>query len=197
MTEEKFALALANMGLQLLRGSGLRGTPPLGAVWQLASCAPSERTVRTVPLDVPEFEDKFNAMWASFAEDSGLFGGGGEFLLIDRGRDGEYARWVEVRLMESWDIAGAGIAAGVTGFQPGYPEFGMSSPDGRTIMCGTSWSTSAGCIVMHDPFRSEALRSHVGGRYLEFDLGQDERQATLEWLRQTNCEAPPEDDAQV
>jgi hypothetical protein len=137
-------------------------------------------------LDEPDISSKFNAMWHEMAVEFQLFDERGEFLLAIQGHESSgdsHPHWAKVRLMGSWDIFETGTRGRLTGFEHGYPEFAMSSLDGRTVMRGTTWSTAVGCIVMREPHRSETLRRHISGPYMQFDLGAFERRAAEAWLQ--------------
>ncbi|MGW7409721.1 hypothetical protein ACWGI9_39520 [Streptomyces sp. NPDC054833] len=178
---------LAEMGLRLLQNEGVKGAPPLGAVGMLASCTSEDgRVDRVTPLGDPDVSSKFNRLWYEMAVEYRLFDDAGRFLFaIHGGVEGPDAppRWVIVQTLADFDIFGAGTRNGLAGFQPGFPEFFMSSLDGRTAMCGTTWAESVGCIVVRDPQLSATLRRHVSGPYMQFDLSPFERREAEVWLK--------------
>ncbi|MET9561539.1 hypothetical protein [Streptomyces tauricus] len=189
MNAEILAQAMKSCGLRFLEFKRGTGIPPYLA-GMVTSCRPDQgRLDRTVALNDPALVSKANADWFDLATDHGLFSVGRQFLLSisvphpDAADDTDVEGvWVLVELLDSWDVMGAGCAAGVTGSEYGRPAFVMTALDGSVFAQGTVWQGSIGTAVLPHPHRVQSLRDvaslNVGKPYRTAAENED----TLAWL---------------
>ncbi|WP_051767122.1 hypothetical protein [Streptomyces sp. NRRL S-37] len=137
----------------------------------------------------PRFVERLNEAWYDLATSSGLIDGNREFLLrLPRGtRTAEEDRrrrtmrvWHRVRLLERWDLMGAG-AATFLGVRAGLPGFAMLALDNSVWLLADTYETGAAVYAVRDPAGSPGVL-----RELERLAGKDEdrefRREVGEWL---------------
>ncbi|MFF4315015.1 hypothetical protein [Streptomyces sp. NPDC001507] len=130
--------------------------------------------------------EKANDGWFRLALDHGFLGDDREFLLGVNHADDDSVpvlRWARVRLVEEWDIMGAGVATGMLGSAAGFPEFAMLSLDGSVILRGTTWQEFIGSLVVPDPHRVQIIRDYVARRSASPRTPAAERAEGEAWLR--------------
>jgi len=174
VNEARRAASLRRAGLRMVEG-GMPGAPlPVLTAWLLAACSPyadGRRDSRTSGrpwldgwlLTHPGFVERANAAWFRLAEKYGLFGPGREFLLAGPAcDDGDDApAWRRVRLLDDWDLVGAGAASGLLGSRAGCPEFVASSLDGRVAVQCTTEEDGVISIVTTEPWQAPTIRTHM------------------------------------
>ncbi|MEU0557628.1 hypothetical protein [Dactylosporangium sp. NPDC006015] len=156
--------------------------PPI-VVAQAASCPPGDRRTDVV-LDRgdPQLTQKANAGWHQLSSEAGLFSeGDGRFLLGLPGEEEGISSWIQVRLEESWDIAGRG-AASLLGSGAGRPEFVALSLDGSVISCGTTGQCSVELLVVKQPECSHVLRRFAESLTSASYADPRDRLASRQWL---------------
>ncbi|MER6347862.1 hypothetical protein ABT232_25890 [Streptomyces sp. NPDC001532] len=134
---------------------------------RLQSCRPDEgrheaRTVLSDHGDRREFVAAANASWFGLAREHGLFGPEGEFLLGVPRAD-RPAEWCRVRLLDEWDLMGAGADAGLFGSAAEGPCFLASSPDGRVVTQTRAHPWGVLSVALARPWRAPTVR-----RYMEW-----------------------------
>ncbi|HEX6686814.1 MAG TPA: hypothetical protein VF062_28875 [Candidatus Limnocylindrales bacterium] len=159
--------------------------PPLLATFANATPPCEVRQVAMLSMDLPDLPARANEAWMRlsregklFAEDDRQFHVG-----LDTGEvaDAQTWRWVRVKLMDEWDIMGAG-AAGPLGNGSCRPGFVMLSLDGKVIVRGDTWEGQIGCVLVTDPCRAEPFRQH-GARTAEWRTTPPwEKAAIRRWL---------------
>ncbi|MFD8997893.1 hypothetical protein [Streptomyces abikoensis] len=165
MTRLSVSEQLRAAGLLLLPGGVPPAPLPLKAAWLLAACGPGDGRKDAwvdgwVDEDVPGLEEEANKGWFALAVEQGLFGPEREFL-VHVPFDGDSSGWVRVRLLDEWDIMGAGAASGLLGSGSGYPEFVMASLDGRVGMRGTTYQSGVSSIVVPEPWRAPTVYTYM------------------------------------
>jgi hypothetical protein len=125
-----------------------------------------------------------NAAWLHLAEHCGLFDGEGVFLLsVATGTDDDpMPQWYRARLLNAWDLIGAGAWDGVLGYGSLVPAFVMHSTDGAVLIAASTYESCFSVFAVPYPRRSEVLR-----RSAEYWLGRpdwpaERRQAARLWL---------------
>ncbi|MFF3844275.1 hypothetical protein [Streptomyces sp. NPDC002328] len=100
-----------------------------------------------VGRDTPDFVTKANEGWFELSREGGLFGDDREFLVTAPLQEGgNDLWWACVRLADSWDLVGAGSAAGLgSGF--GEPEFTALSLTGDVVAFCYSHSSAVGTVL--------------------------------------------------
>jgi hypothetical protein len=196
--EAELAASLSGAGLQWCAAEGPGGTLPVAAAWLATSCRREDgRRDETVRRGDPQLIEKANDGWFRLALDHGFLGDDREFLLGVNYADDDSVpilRWARVRLLEEWDIMGAGAATGILGSAAGFPEFAMLSLDGNVILRGTTWQDSIGSLVVPDPHRVKIIRDYVVRRSANSRTPAAERAEGETWLRTHPPEQVPEQD---
>jgi len=160
--------------MELLARAGVLGLPqappPIFVVGLLAPCHPEDgRCDAWVDGWVYEensgLVEAANAGWFALACEHGLFGEDQEFLLAvpaeQQDDDGdEVFEWRRVRLLDEWDLVGAG--AELLGSGSERPKMSMSSLDGSIVMRITTYPSGVSSIVLPEPWRAATVRSHMG-----------------------------------
>lgn len=199
MDEQRVATLLRAAGLQLLPGEVPAGAPPLTAVGLLATCAPEDGRRDAwvdgwVDEETPGLVEQANAGWFALAAEHGLFGPDREFLLgvpvgDDSGDGYDTSQWRRVRLLEEWDLVGAGAETGLLGSRAGRPEFRMCSLDGRVPVQGTTYQSGVTSIVVTELWRAPSICLYME-RQVErvqqsnrADVDDRERALVREWLQ--------------
>ncbi|MDK9495760.1 hypothetical protein QEZ40_007053 [Streptomyces katrae] len=95
----------------------------------------------------PRLVEALNGCWYRLAVAEGLFGEGGDFLLMPPGGEGG---WRRVRLLEGWDLMGAG-AETVLGAGAGRPDFTALALDGGVAVVAASYAGGAGVHAVRRP----------------------------------------------
>ncbi|MEH0581602.1 MULTISPECIES: hypothetical protein [Streptomyces] len=187
MEEAEFAASLLDAGLQWCAAEAGGGALPVTAAWLATSCRREDgRRDETVRRDDPQLIEKANDGWFRLARDHGFLGEDREFLLGVNHADDESVpilRWARVRLLQEWDIMGAGAATGILGSAAGFPEFAMLSLDGNVILRGTVWQETIGSLLVPDPHRVKIIRDYVERRSANPRTPAAERAEGEAWLR--------------
>ncbi|KQX59351.1 hypothetical protein ASE09_03445 [Streptomyces sp. Root66D1] len=134
-----------------------------------------------VEYEDPRFVERLNAAWYELATSSGLIDENREFLLMlprgtwtaeeDRRRRAMHG-WQRVRLLERWDIMGAG-AATFLGIRPGHPGFAMLALDNSVWLLADTYETGAAVYAVRDPADSPGVLCELK-RELERPVGKNE-----------------------
>ncbi|MGW7606102.1 hypothetical protein ACWGKW_02230 [Streptomyces sp. NPDC054766] len=192
MKEAELAASLSDAGLLWCAAEGVSGALPVAAAWLATSCRREDgRRDETVDRGDPRLIEKANDGWFRLVLDYGFLGDDQEFLLgVNYADDGSVPilRWARVRLLEEWDIMGAGAASGVLGSAAGLPEFAMLSLDGNVVLRGTTWQKSIGSLAVPNPHRVNIIRDYVARRSANSRTPATERAEGEAWLRKH----PPE-----
>lgn len=182
MNEAELTASLAAAGLTFLGMVELSAPLMPPTLANLATGYPPEGELPGgvfVELNDPQLLDKANVGWYECSLDVGLFNQEREFLVAVECED-DLWWWARVKLTEPWDIMGAG-AAGALGVRRGLPRFVMMSLDGNSVVCGTDWESSIGCILAR-PRLSQRLRDFAE-EWSGFDSTSEfDRTATQRWL---------------
>ncbi len=157
LTDTEMAALLAPAGLHFVqRRLDEVPLPPLPEGCSPASARPEHgrfdsRPDEIVDADAPDMADKVNGSWYRMATEYGLFDEDREFLLgvdytrpDDEGHEESAWAWVQVRLLDDWDIAASGVTQLRSGFATLFttrfvPEFTAVSLDGRMMTNTTVW----------------------------------------------------------
>ncbi|MEV6747544.1 hypothetical protein ACUN29_00195 [Streptomyces sp. WC2508] len=109
--------------------------------------------------------ERLNKAWYDLATSSGLIDGNREFLLMlprgtrtaaeDRRRRTMHV-WHRVRLLERWDIMGAG-AATFLGIRAGHPGFTMLALDNSVWLLADTYEAGAAVYAVRDPAGSPGV----------------------------------------
>lgn len=126
-----------------------------------------------VEYEDPRFVERLNKAWYDLATSSGLIDENREFLLMlprgtwtaeeDRRRRTMHV-WHRVRLLERWDIMGAG-AATFLGVRARHPGFAMLALDSSVWLLADTYETGAAVYAVRDPAHSPGVL-----RALEWEL---------------------------
>ncbi|NMO34650.1 PE-PGRS family protein [Streptomyces sp. GMY01] len=124
---------LRRAGLDIVGDGRNEGVPPPRAAWRPVISREAEPTVVVrgqLPLSAAELNEK----WHRLAQDTGVLGADGVFLVDVAGDWTGHAprRWTRVRLTGRWDLAG------VLEKRPGQPEFVTLSTDGSALVAATT-----------------------------------------------------------
>ena len=129
----------------------------------------------------PRFVERLNKAWYDLATSSGLIDENREFLLMlprgtwtaaeDRRRRTMHV-WHRVRLLERWDIMGAG-AATFLGIRAGHPGFAMLALDNSVWLLADTYETGAAVYAVRDPADSPGVLRELKWK-LEWLAGKDE-----------------------
>ncbi|MFD7703674.1 hypothetical protein [Streptomyces caelestis] len=120
---------------------------------------------RLVDYKDPRFVERLNEAWYDLATSSGLIDGNREFLLmLPRGtwtaeedrRRRTMRVWHRVRLLERWDVMGAG-AATFLGIRAGHPGFAMLALDNSVWLLADTYETGAAVYAVRDPADSPGV----------------------------------------
>ncbi|MEU7071390.1 hypothetical protein AB0B30_22920 [Streptomyces narbonensis] len=113
----------------------------------------------------PRLVERLNKGWYDLATSAGLLNENREFLLMlprgtwtaaeDRRRRAMHI-WHRVRLLDRWDIMGAG-AATFLGIRAGHPGFAMLALDNSVWLLADTYETGAGVYAVHDPALSPGV----------------------------------------
>ncbi|MDT0345854.1 hypothetical protein [Streptomyces litchfieldiae] len=160
--DERPAALLRRAGLLLLSGGLPPAPPPLAAVRMLVACRPDEgRRDGWVDEENPGLVDAANEGWFALAREHGLFDPTEREFLLGVPTTEEDAEWRRAKLLDTWDLFGAGAATGLLGSAAGRPEFVMSSLDGRAVMQGTTYHHGVTSIAMSELWRVPTVRAHM------------------------------------
>ncbi|MGY5061180.1 hypothetical protein ACWDFR_45360 [Streptomyces sp. 900105755] len=187
MNEMALSTSLANAGLCLLGTADVADPliPPTLATFA-SSCSSEDGAFgESVNLEDPELWRKANSEWHRLALGSGLFSEvNPHFLVAVKGSDVNSVQWwwVRVKLLDEWDIVGAGAASGILGNGPCRPSFVMLSLDGDAILRCDVGQESIDFSVVREPHRAQTLRRH--GEWMAGSPRVDEltRAAIRRWL---------------
>lgn len=189
---------LRKAGLEILSGEVAGAALPLIAA-RVAAAGMGEFGGRGfgVPYGDPDLVERANQGWWDLAVSFRLLDGQREFLLAlpavtlssrelkRRMRVGVSVpfAWYRVRLLDRWDVMGAG-AASFLGMLAGYPEFLMQSLDGGVSIVGTTYETKIGCLATPEPCRTKVVRDHLQKvATIDFyGISPQERAEALAWL---------------
>ncbi|MFG2250968.1 hypothetical protein [Spirillospora sp. NPDC048823] len=167
LSVQQFTEELQAAGFELLAARYEAALIPVQVAWAATTCSPGEGGRRDVSyqLDDPDLVDNLNSMWAQMATEVGLFDHCGKFLLSVNSESSELLEphWALVARIGDPDIAGIGSASGIFGFRQGYIEFAAASLDGRAVIRGTLWQSSAGLLGLNDARSSVRLREYATG----------------------------------
>ncbi|MFJ5833645.1 hypothetical protein [Streptomyces sp. NPDC093089] len=135
---------------------------------------------RMVRYKTPRFVQRLNEAWYDLATSSGLIDENREFLLMlprgtwtaeeDRKRRTMHV-WHRVRLLERWDVMGAG-AATFLGIRAGHPGFAMLALDNSVWLLADTYEAGAGVYAVRDPAGSPGVLRELE-RELERLAGKD------------------------
>ena len=184
--------SLLSAGLEVLPDGVPGAVLPVRAVGAASSYSP-EPGVRGFCLayDAPRLVEQANQQWHELAISIGLFDENREFLLalpsaplspqqlrrrMIAGPPVHFA-WRRVRLLERWDIMGAG-AVGHLGIHSGHPGFFLLSVDGAAVVVGTTWEAGIGAIAVPDPAARKSTRD-----YLDWATSREDRSGQRSWER--------------
>ncbi|MFJ8007329.1 hypothetical protein [Streptomyces fagopyri] len=114
----------------------------------------------------PRLVDRLNAGWYDLAMSAGLLDGNREFLLMlprgtwtaveDRRLRHRMHVWHRVRLLDRWDIMGAG-AATFLGIHAGHPGFAMLALDNSVWLTAGTYESGVGVYAVREPARSPGV----------------------------------------
>lgn len=186
LSEQALAEGLRAAGFQLLELRYETASIPIQAAWAATTCQPGEGGRRdvTYDLDALDLVGQLNSMWSQMVIEVGLLDGNGQFLLsvISSNSGLPEPHWALVCMHEEPDIAGIGASRGIFGFRPGYIEFSAASLDGRAIVRGTLWQSSAGLLAISDARSSVRLREYIRGLSERGVLPANEHLRAQMWL---------------
>ncbi|MCP2337281.1 hypothetical protein [Actinomadura rupiterrae] len=186
LSEQALAEGLRAAGFQLLELRYEGASIPIQAAWAATTCQPGEggRCDVIYDLDSLDLVGQLNSTWSRVVTEVGLLDGNGRFLLsvISSNSGLPEPHWALVCVREDSDIAGIGASYGIFGFRPGYIEFAAASLDGRAIVRGTLWQSTAGILAISDARGSIRLREYVRGLSERGVLPADEDLRAQIWL---------------
>lgn len=199
----KLHAPLRRAGLQVLEGGVPKCPLPVFAVGATVSCGDGTgRRDMYVDFDAPSLIERANQGWYELATSFRLFGADREFLLalpahLHSARAASRHRksvWRRVRLLDDWDVMGAGCAVSrgmnehgypehLLGSGAGRPEFAMLSLDSTVAVIGTTWQNGISSLAVPNPSDTEPVRNTIGwAATSEWDSRSDRAEA-LAWLR--------------
>ncbi|MEU6932494.1 hypothetical protein AB0A05_25445 [Streptomyces sp. NPDC046374] len=154
---------LAMSGLSLLRGEPPLTTCPAEAASQASACGPEHgRVDEVIDLKRPDALRDVNAAWYRLATRFGLFGEQGEFLLFANLGDGDDDidfRWLQVKIQDSWNMAGS-TEGTING--PAFDGLLTMSPQGGVIIEGTTYQGDmASVLAVPNPHRALPIRRYA------------------------------------
>ena len=152
--------AFRKTGLIAVAGDAPPGTLPVFSPSPACTHAEDGRVDRTVDHGTPGLVELVNCSWLELAEQYGLFGPNGEFLVLCRNGDNP-PFWHRVRLAPEWDFAGAGAATGYFGYRAGSPELSTMSLNSRVMVQITNSDVSVSAIALPNPGRAGIIRDHL------------------------------------
>ncbi|MFK0200364.1 hypothetical protein [Streptomyces lavendulae] len=130
-----------------------------------------------VEYEDPRLVERLNEGWYDLALSSGLLDENREFLLMlprgtwtaaeDRRPGRGMHVWHRVRLLDRWDVMGAG-AASFLGVRSGHPGFAMLALDNGVWLLADTYESGVGVYAVRDPARSPGVL-----RELERLAGED------------------------
>lgn len=124
---------LQRAGLEIVGEWRTEDVVPPRVAWRPIVAGDATPTV-SVRGDHPALVAELNAQWHRLADENGILGDDGVFLIDVAGNwtGGAPRFWTRVRLTSDWDLAG------VLGERPGQPEFVTLSVDGETLVGATA-----------------------------------------------------------
>ncbi|MFD7904061.1 hypothetical protein ACFV4G_17650 [Kitasatospora sp. NPDC059747] len=173
---------LRRAGLEVLEGGVPQPVLPVSVVGFALHRDPGPQDLGLVYVDrdEPDLVARANQGWYELALSCGLFGADREFLLalpVHRFSARAASRhrrkqWRRVRLLERWDLMGAGCSVTVgthelghpqrlLGFGPGLPGFAMLSLDGSVTVLGTTEQSGIAFHAVSDPGKTESVRGRL------------------------------------
>ncbi|MFI1992970.1 hypothetical protein [Actinoplanes sp. NPDC020271] len=161
--------SLRTSGIEVLDFRWDAVTVPASAAWNLSGSSGADgRDDAVILFGDPDLVANANAAWWRLAEGGGLFGDDRDFLVSVGPEDGEVParpHWARVRLMDEWDVIGAGTDHGVLGGPPGRPGFVMMSLDERLLIGATTWDGFLSIMTLPDPGTTAPIRRGMGLPY--------------------------------
>lgn len=144
MIDEREPL-LARAGLEVLGTAVSAGTLLPAEAWKRIVSTAAVPTVE-IPDDADDYLDQVDAQWRRLADESGVFGKDGAFLISPAGPRSMERPWVVVRLTSSVRLARHLTA------RPGEPEFVTAAQDGHVVLGVTTeeygiWLVRAYCGI--------------------------------------------------
>ncbi|MEU8432885.1 hypothetical protein AB0F18_08200 [Streptomyces sp. NPDC029216] len=119
-----------------------------------------------VDYDDPRLVERLNEGWYGLATASGLIDENREFLLmlprgtwtaaVDRRQRHKVHVWHRVRLLDRWDVMGAG-AASFLGIRAGHPGFAMLALDSSVWLLADTYESGVGVYAVREPARSPGV----------------------------------------
>ncbi|MCX2182768.1 hypothetical protein KV205_19890 [Streptomyces sp. SKN60] len=114
----------------------------------------------------PQLVERLNEGWYDLAMSAGLLDENREFLVmlprgtwtaaVDRRLRHRVHVWHRVRLLDRWDIMGAG-AATFLGIRAGHPGFAMLALDNSVWLLADTYESGVGVYAVRDPARSPGV----------------------------------------
>ncbi|MEV7027161.1 hypothetical protein [Kitasatospora sp. NPDC093558] len=178
----KVEAPLRRAGLEVLEGGVPRPVLPVSVVGFALHRDPGPEDPGLVyyDRDEPDLVARANRGWYELASSCGLFGAEREFLLalpVHRFSARAASRhrrkqWRRVRLLERWDLVGAGCSISVgthelghpqrlLGFGAGLPGFSMLSLDGSVTVLGTTEQHGMAFHAVSCPGETESVRGRL------------------------------------
>lgn len=142
----------------------------------------------------PRLVERLNEGWYDLAMSAGLLDENREFLLMlprgtwtaaeDRRLRHKMHVWHRVRLLDRWDIMGAG-AATFLGIRAGHPGFAMLALDNSVWLMADTYESGVGVYAVRDPARSPGVLRNLAWLARE-DVYKDRefRCEVTAWLEQ-------------
>ena len=150
---------LEAVGILVLEEGGiLDRLIPAFLTGQAPSC-PTEERWTEADIDVRDMPalQAANDTWYRMSVRSGLFSEiDRRFLLAHAVGDDGPSKWLQVQLLDQWDVMGEGTA-GPLGSASFRPEFRMLSLDGSVLLCGTTGEDAVSIFVVKEPDRSRTF----------------------------------------
>lgn len=146
-----------------------------------------------VDYDDPRFVERLNKVWYELATSSGLIDENREFLLMlpRKARTASEHRrkrtthvWHRVRLLERWDVMGAG-AASFLGTRSGHPGFAMLALDNSVWLLADTYESGAAVYAVRDPVGSPGVHRELERELERLARRNEEREFRRElslWL---------------
>ncbi|MFI6449404.1 DUF5958 family protein [Kitasatospora sp. NPDC050543] len=129
--------------------------PCPAACWDIGARPEDGLIHESVPRSSPQLIARVNARWHQLAAENGLFAADGDFLLGVEGPEAELQpEWIRVRLLSTWDPAGAAAATGLLGSAPGRPEFTTAALDGSVVLQVTTNRSTVDVYALPHPRRA-------------------------------------------
>lgn len=155
-------LAAAGLGFVRMVGANAPFVPPQVAGFA-SSCGNDDVLLgESISLKDASLVERVNSAWYQVACEGGLFQEEDRRFLLAVERKaaggGNGLWWVEVELLDTWDLAGAGAAGGLLGLSRGRPSFTMLALSGEVIVRVTCGEVSADIVQVSQPYRIDVLR---------------------------------------